>query len=441
MGAHTDVVRAEAQREAPAPAPASGRTLPKGPLDGIRVLDFGLAVAGPYGAQILSDLGADVIKINALHDWYWHSNQLAMACNRGKRSLAVNLKHEDAQEAIHKLIESADVIIHNMRYPAAVKLGIDYETLAEKHPRLVYCHTRGFERGPRENLPGNDQTGACLSGVEWEDGGCGRGGRPMWALTNMGDTGNGYLAAIAICQALFEREKTGRGQWVDTAIVNAQLLNASHTVARPDGSGFERPKLDGMQTGFSAGVRLYPTEDGWICLSLVSDPHWEALGLALDLPELKAGGRLASAQARQAADAELSSSIEQALATRTAAQAFALLDGAGVPCEISSETAGIKLWDDAEALERRWIVKYPHPMVEEIGQVGLAFSFSDTPSEIQGRPMLVGEHSRELLTELGYDSAAVDALFESGAVNDQRVYPSLAEAGAATAESPWAPKE
>ncbi len=440
-GRDTEAVRAEAvAAEAPV-AKETGRALPGGPLQGIRVLDFGLAVAGPYGAQVLSDLGADVIKVNALHDWYWHSSQLAMACNRGKRSIAVNLKHEGAAEAIDALIASADVLLHNMRYPAAVKLGIDYETLREKHPRLVYCHTRGFERGPRENLPGNDQTGACLAGVEWEDGGCARGGRPMWSLTNMGDTGNGYLAAIGICQALYEREKTGRGQWVETAIVNAQLLNASHTVARADGSGFERPMLDAMQTGFSAGVRLYPCAEGWLCLSLVTESHWRALAGALGLPELEPGGRFGSAEARAAADDEVAKAIEHALATRGAAAWFAALDAAGVPCEISSERAGIDLWSDPEALEAQWIVKYPHPMVEEIGQVGLAFSFSDTPARVQGRPPLVGEHTREILGELGYDEAAIDALFAGGAVGDERVHPVLAGPGGQVADSPWAPKE
>jgi crotonobetainyl-CoA:carnitine CoA-transferase CaiB-like acyl-CoA transferase len=437
-GEDTEAVRAEAaaQRDAPSVAP-SGKSLPGGPLEGIRVLDFGLAVAGPYCTQILSDLGAEVIKVNALHDWYWHSSQIAMVCNRGKTSIAINLKHPAAADAVKRLIASADVVMHNMRYPAAIKLGIDYDSLKEEFPSLIYCHTRGFERGPRELLPGNDQTGACLAGVEWEDGGCHRGGRPIWALTNMGDTGNGFLAAIAVSQALYEREKTGRGQFVDTAIVNAQLLNTSHSIARPNGEGFERPKTDAMQMGFSAGVRLYPTSEGWLCLSLVSDADWDALAAALDLPELSSKGRLGKTDARKSHDEEIGKLIEHALATRSAAEAFSLLDGAGVPCEISSEDFGIKMWNDPQAHREQWIAKYPHRMLEEIGQVGLVVTLSDTPSRIQGPPILVGEHTRSILADIGYSEEEIDGLFESGAVNDERVYPALAASAQDVPASPW----
>jgi crotonobetainyl-CoA:carnitine CoA-transferase CaiB-like acyl-CoA transferase len=403
------------------------------------VLDFGLAVAGPYGGQILSDLGANVIKVNALHDWYWHSSQLAMCCNRGKRSIAINMKHEDAPEAIHKLLESADVVLHNMRYRAAIKLGIDYESLKERYPRLVYCHTRGFEHGPREELPGNDQTGACLAGVEWEDGGCDRGGKPFWSLTSMGDTGNGFLAAIAICQALYDREKTGRGQWVETAIVNAQLLNSSHTIARPDGSGFERPRLDGMHMGFSAGLRLYATSDGWICLALATDDHWQALAETLDIAELRSSGCYATAEARREDDDSVVKLLEGRFATAGAAEWLSRLDAAGIPAEISSPTATLELWADPELLRRAFIAKYPHPVTGELGHPGLAFEFSDTPTRIQGGPMLVGEHTREILAGIGYGETEIEELFAKGVVGDQTVYPALAKEGAAVAASPWDP--
>ncbi|MBW2424829.1 MAG: CoA transferase [Deltaproteobacteria bacterium] len=438
-GQHTEEVRAEAARAEAQRDTTTGKKLPGGPLDGITVLDFGLAVAGPYGGQVLSDLGANVIKVNALHDWYWHSSVLAFACNRGKRSIAINMKHEKAPEAIHRLLESADVVLHNMRYRAAKKLGIDYESLKERYPRLVYCHTRGHEHGPRESLPGNDQTGACLAGVEWEDGGCDRGGKPFWSLTSMGDTGNGFLAAIAICQALYDREKTGRGQWVETAIVNAQLYNASHTVVRADGTPLERPRLDAMHLGFSAGLRLYPTSEGWLCLALSSDAHWQSLGELLGLAELQSGGRLATAEARGECDEEVAKLLERAFATASAEIWFERLDGAGIPVEISSETAGVEMWADPEFLERRLVAKYPHSMVGEFGQPGLAFDFSETPARVQGGPMLVGEHTREILKEIGFDEATIEGFFAEGVVGDEKVHPSLAKEGTTAAASPWEP--
>lgn len=439
LGEHTDAIRTEAAAARPNAAADTGRQL-KGPLDGIRVLDFGLAVAGPYATQVLSDLGAEVIKVNALYDWYWHSSQIAMCCNRGKKSIAIDLKHERASEILDELLASADVVMHNMRYRAAIKLGIDYASLRERFPRLVYCHTRGFEHGPREALPGNDQTGACLAGVEWEDGGCGRGGRPMWSLTNMGDTGNGFLAATAICQALYEREKTGKGQWCETAIVNAQLFNTSYALARPDGTGIERPLLDDMQTGFSAGVRLYPTADEWICLSLITDAHWLALADALDIEELRPGGRFARAEARAAEDEALAKRLEYALSTLSAREAAERLDAAGVPCEHARGDAALDLWKEEKLVADELVASYDHRMVGHLGHPGLACQFSDTKTSVQGAPLLVGEHSRELLASLGFDEDRIDSLFEAGCVGDETIYPALAKDPSKVAASPWDPK-
>ncbi|MBM3594566.1 MAG: CoA transferase [Alphaproteobacteria bacterium] len=236
-GQHTAEIRAEAEALKSRPTPVAGTGSLEAPLAGIRVLDLGLAIAGPFGCQVLADLGADVIKINAFYDTYWHKNHIAYTSNRGKRSVALNLKDSRAMDVMRDLVKTADVVQHNMRYHAAERLGIDYESLKAIKPDLIYCHTRGHERGPRENLPGNDQTGACLAGVQYEDGGMADGGKPLWSLTSFGDTGNGFLSAVAIMQALYHRAKSGEGQFVSTAIVYAQLLNVSHVLARPDGSG------------------------------------------------------------------------------------------------------------------------------------------------------------------------------------------------------------
>ena len=278
---HTDEVRAEADALATAaPRRTVDAAAPASPLAGVRVLDLGLAVAGPWGTMMLADLGADVIKVNPLHDVYWMSTHIAMACNRGKRSIAINLKDPAAMEILHELVAGADIVQHNMRYDAAVRLGVDYESLRAIKPDLIYCHTRGFEHGAREGLPGNDQTGAALAGPDWLDGGLDHDGIPLWPVVSLGDTGNGFLSAIAMVQALYHRDRTGEGQFVDTSIMYAQLLNASIAWSLADGSRHgDRPSLDAMQLGHHATYRLYETADGWLCVAATTDEQRSALGL------------------------------------------------------------------------------------------------------------------------------------------------------------------
>jgi crotonobetainyl-CoA:carnitine CoA-transferase CaiB-like acyl-CoA transferase len=336
-----------------------------------------------------------VIKVNALHDVYWHSNHIAYCANRGKKSIALNLKDPRAMTVLHDLVARADVVQHNMRYDAAERLGIDHASLREINSRLVYCHTRGFETGPRERLPGNDQTGGCLAGVQFEDGGMGRGGKPIWSFTSLGDTGNGFLSAIAIVQALAHRDRTGEGQFCTTSIVNAQLLATSNVIARADGTGFPRPRVDGMQYGFSALHRLYECADGWLCIVATEEAHAAALcrALGVDRPD---------------DDGEAARRIASRLRTKSAAAWFTALDAAGVPVEVCDAEFALRLHDDPEAQKRRFTVSYQHPLVGKLDQIGLVYTLSDTPGRIQSPPLVVGQHTRELMHELGYTDAQVD---------------------------------
>ena len=419
-GEHTESVKAEAARiiaqgRSATAAAATGKPM-KAPLEGITVLDLGLAIAGPFGTQLLSDLGANVIKINGLYDLFWHRVHIAYMANRGKKSITLNLKDPRAMQVLLELIKQADVVHHNMRYDAAERLKIDYESLKKLKPDLIYCHTRGFERGERAGLPGNDQTGACLSGIQYEDGGMARGGKPIWALTSFGDTGNGFLSAVAVINALYHRDRTGEGQFVDTSIINAALLNTSYAVATPDGKGFDRPQIDGMQTGFSAGHRLYETQRGWICVVAAKPMHWDALFVATGMPELANDRRFASEAARHEHDAELAAALSARFKSADADTWFERLDGAGVPVEIVSEDFSRRLHDDPEFQERRWVVSYPHPVVGRLDQIGLCCNLSDTPGVIQGRPLLVGEHTRDILVGLGYDEAQIKTMEEQFAI-------------------------
>jgi crotonobetainyl-CoA:carnitine CoA-transferase CaiB-like acyl-CoA transferase len=413
-GQHTAEIKAEAAALAGKARPTAGPEKGKltAPLAGIRVLDLGLAIAGPFGCQVLADLGADVIKINAFHDSYWHKNHIAYTANRGKRSVCLDLKEPRGMELLLELVKTADVVQHNMRYDAAIRLGVDYESLKKIKPDLVYCHTRGHERGPRDKLPGNDQTGACLAGLQYEDGGMADGGKPLWSLTAFGDTGNGFLSAVGIIEALYHRARTGEGQFVGTAIVNAQLLNCSHVIGRPDGSGFERPRLDRGQTGMSALSSLYETADGWIAVVAETNAHWTALKAALKAPALDAAA-FADAEGRRKNDKALRAALAAAFKARSAMNWRQALDAAGVPAEVSDPAFTLSLHDDPEFRRRNWTVGYRQELVGWFEQTGLLFDFSETPGVIQGPPLVVGEYTREVLRELGYSDTEIAALHEA----------------------------
>ena len=233
------------------------------PLEGVVILDLGLAVAGPFGTQLLADLGATVIAVNSpVFDSFFLHTCFGMSCNRGKQSIAVDLKQPDGLAVLHELVRRADVLQHNMRYDAAERLGVDYASLEHLNPALIYCHTRGHDSS-RALLPGNDQTAAALAGTSWMGGGVESGNMPIWPNTSLGDTGNGYLSAIAILQALSHRQRTGEGQFVHTSIVNAHLLNASMAWLDADGTPSKRPVLDEMQTGW--GDRYRSRSGGMQC--------------------------------------------------------------------------------------------------------------------------------------------------------------------------------
>ncbi|MBV8949484.1 MAG: CoA transferase [Actinobacteria bacterium] len=418
-GAHTAEVTAEADASAsaaPAPAPrssgATGARL-EHPLQGVRVLDLGLGVAGPFTGRALADLGADVIKVHAVHDTFWAGTHMGLGTNRGKRSIALNLKDERGRAALGALIERADVVTTNWRPGAAARLGIDYDTLRARFPRLVYCNTRGYEKGPRSDLPGTDQSAAALTGVEWDGGMCDEGNPPLWSRSGLGDTGNALLAAIAITAALYHRDRTGQGQAVSTSIVNAQLLCASYAWIHADGTPGEWERADRQQYGLSPTYRMYRcADDRWIFLAATGDVDRARLaeavgdeGVALD-------------------DAEkVAATLEARLRERPAREWFAALDRAGVPVEIVDEEFCRSLFDDSEARASSLIAETWAGGVGRFEDPGLLVDFSETPAVVQRGPCLCGEHTREILREHGYSDADVDALCADRVVRDEPVTP------------------
>jgi crotonobetainyl-CoA:carnitine CoA-transferase CaiB-like acyl-CoA transferase len=387
------------------------------PLRGITVLDLGLAVAGPFGTQMLADFGADVIKVNQPSDQTWMNMNMGMCCNRGKRSVSLNLKTAQGMEVFRALVARADVVHTNMRYDAVEHLGVDYESLRQVNPRLIYCHTRGFENGPRMLLPGHDQSASALTGVAWEEGGVGAGGKPIWPNISLGDMGNGMLSATAVLHALFHRDRTGEGQLVTTSIVYAHLLNNSTRWVDAEGrAGDAQLHLDALALGVSALARLYPCAEGWICIA--AHGHWPELAGAVGRPDLTGDPRFATAEARTTNDADLVAALEPLFATRTAAEWAEALAGANVPAEISSETFSLALFDDAELAARGWISTVEQALVGTFEAPGDLVSFSGHDTVDRLPPLVVGSHTREILAWLGYDGSAVDELILHGVATE-----------------------
>jgi crotonobetainyl-CoA:carnitine CoA-transferase CaiB-like acyl-CoA transferase len=386
-GEHTDAVLAEAAAPRPAADLPAARSIGSGgPLAGVKVLDIGLAAAGPYATSLMADLGADVIKVNAPWDGPWMGMALGQSVNLGKRSVVLNFSKPAGRAALAKLVEQADIVGHNMRFGVAERVGVGYDDLRAINPSIIYCASRGFDRiRSATNVPGTDQSASALGGQEWEDGGRWRGGRPFLG-TSMGDLGNGYLSAIACIQALYHRDRTGEGQWVSTSILNACLTTSSGTFIFPDGSGPERHKLDALQLGFNALYRLYETADGWVCLAAVKPDHWGRLCDAVGRSDLAGDDRFADAAARAVNDDELAKHLEEAFAGRSAREWFDVLDAAGVPVEVSAKGFVSPAGDQ--------------PFIR----------FSATPASAPGEPPVMGAHTTEILTAVGLTEAEIDAV-------------------------------
>jgi crotonobetainyl-CoA:carnitine CoA-transferase CaiB-like acyl-CoA transferase len=225
---------------------------------------------------------------------------------------------------------------------------------------------------------------------------------------SLGDTGNGFLSTIAMLQALYHRERTGEGQFVDTSIVYAHLLNASMSWVTADGTrAGERPSLDAMQLGFTAAHRMYDTADGWLVVAANAGDERD---------------RLAAAVGATIDDSTAFDALEPCFRTRTAAEWFAALDAAGVPCEVSDGDFVLGVFDDPELRERRWVTSQQHPVLGRLDTLGLLFDFSETPGVVQRGPFMVGQHTREIMGELGYSDAEITQLAEAGVL---KIYDSL----------------
>jgi crotonobetainyl-CoA:carnitine CoA-transferase CaiB-like acyl-CoA transferase len=421
-GQHDGEVMKQVAAEGAKPLATSIRRIgrdPRHPLDGITVLDCGEYLAGPFGPMALADLGARVIKLERPQGDKMRTPvpfPPFMACQRGKQDLAVDLKHPEGLKIFYKLVQRADVVHHNQRPGVAERLKIDYETLRAIKPDLIYTHSAAYgTRGPDALMGGYDQLFAAMCGMEYMGGG--EGNPPVWNRLGTVDAGGATLSAIATVMAVYHRDRTGEGQFVDGSLLNAGLwYNADAFVTDQPGVR-RRPNLDRNQTGISATYRMYETAAGWICVAALFEAEWKKFCDAVGRPELAREPKYSSHFGRIDYRDELAAVLEPIFKTRTADEWFERLDRAGVPCEVSNEGYWRKFLQDQWCVESGRVVEYYQgDLFGNLRQFGKTIRLSETPQSIQGPPPRIGEDTQKILAELGYDAAQQEALKESGVI-------------------------
>ncbi len=385
-----------------------------GPLDGIRVVEITMFQQGPVAGMRLGDLGAEVIKVEPKtgdpargmmriigadtglkgRNYYFESN------NRNKRSIALDLNTEKGKEIFLELIKRADVFLTNMSIAAPKRMGIDYQTLSSINPRLIYAQASGWGRqGPDANELSFDYTGIARSGTMMM---CGeRDGPPGTLIPGMGDEMGGLTCAWAVTAALYVREKTGKGQLVDTSLMGSLIALNGVNFAATGVLGREFPRLLRAEAG-NAIYNHYKCKDGkWIVIAhLQPDRYWPNVCKAMGLEELEHDPRFNTIEARHDNGKELVPILDERFATKTRDEWMEIFKRENVIyTPIQSPT---EVFNDPQALANEYIVKVDHPVWGKIKMLGFPWTFHETPASVRREAPELGQHTEEILLELGY---------------------------------------
>ena len=386
-------------------------------LEGVRVIDFGQYLAGPFGPMIIGDLGAEVIKVEPVTgDGMRLATKPFFGCQRGKRDIALNVKHPRGLAIALELVRTADVVHHNMTAGVATRLGIDYQACKQVKPDIVYCNTWAYGlEGPLARFGGLDPLYQASSGLEHESAAVHEGNVPLYYRFGMCDASNAMLSVVAVLGALYHRKRTGEGQEVWTSLFDGGAIFTSdaHLVG---GVPAPRPHLDKELMGVSATYRLYRTQDDdWICVAALTDDDFRTLCTVLGVADIADDERFATATSRAEHRRQLETILEPRFRTKTARFWTRTLDDAGVPNEVPVDTQGGEApLFDSDNVELGLVARYTHPLLGEMRQFGELIEFSETPGRVAGPPPLVGQDTRAVLHELGHHDPEIDTLIAEG---------------------------
>ncbi|MDR6661581.1 CaiB/BaiF CoA transferase family protein [Tardiphaga robiniae] len=384
-----------------------------GPLLGVRVLDLTSVVSGPFATMFLADQGAEVIKIEPLGgditrrsraaiDKAGQFSALFISSNRGKRSISLDIKSEAGARIVKKLIAQSDVLVQNFRPGTMERLGLGADELRAQYPRLIYVSISGVgETGPYAKKRVYDPIVQGLSGFADIQSQAGT-NRPQMIRTIVADKTTAVLTAQAVSSALYAREKTGRGDHIRVAMLDAMLSflwpegMMQHTVVGAEASSpdpNDRPDL------------IFKTVDGYITAGTISDSEWQGFCGATDDPELVKDERFATPAGRSVNATARINKMQEYIATRTTAEWLTRLDTADVPCAPVLRRSEIVA--NEQVVARGIIEEFEQPSVGRVRQPKPAARFEERPAAIGGPAPRIGEHSREILRDLGFDDAAI----------------------------------
>ncbi|MGE7606998.1 CaiB/BaiF CoA transferase family protein [Peribacillus frigoritolerans] len=387
-------------------------------LSRIKVLDLSRVVAGPVCTSILGDLGADIIKVEGpdfldeTRTWFPPDIEdislYYMAVNRNKRAITVNLKTKEGIQIIKKLIRESDVIVENFKTGTMERLGLGYEDLKALNPKIIHCSITGFgHTGPYKQLPGYDFLAQAMSGFMSVNGTAN--GEPVKAGIAMADLYAGLYAIISILAALEARNHTGRGQHCDISLMDsmvASLLNI--------GTGYlntgNLPKRYGNQHPTLVPYQNFQTNDKEIIIAVGNDRQFQRFCSLINAEELPQDERFATANSRIIYREELIPILQEVILTKTADEWLTLFQENNIPCGPINSLD--RVFTDEQVLERQMIQEVEHPTVGIVKLLGSPIKLSDTPVTIERHPPLHGEHTEEVLLELGYDKQEIESFME-----------------------------